>query len=138
MQMPLTRHQKQELGINDLQSYAMTANNSVKAQMEALETRIESQLQETLHDFKKSLLEHFSGFQQDGSSSSTLNRSRDTGKGPQDGDTHYSRIRVEFPRWEDGDPTSWISRAEKKFRFHRTLEESKVEVVSIQLDGDAI
>ena len=116
----------------------MAIDTSVKTQMEALETRIENRLQETLHDFKKSLLEHFSGFQQDGSSSSTLNRSRDTGKGPQDGDTYYPRIKIEFPRWEDGDPTSWISRAKFFFHFHRTPEESKVEVASIQLDGDAI
>ena len=106
--------------------------------MEAWEIRIENRLQETLNDFKKSQLESLNKFQQDGSSSSMLNRLGGTGKGPQDGDTHYPRIRVEFPRWEDGDPTSWISRAENFFRFHRTPEESKVEVASIQLDGDAI
>ncbi|RRT82730.1 hypothetical protein B296_00004095 [Ensete ventricosum] len=47
-------------------------------------------------------------------------------------------MRMDFPRWEDGDPTNWTSRAEKFFHFHRTLEESKVEVASNQLDGDAI
>ncbi|RWW19163.1 hypothetical protein GW17_00016803 [Ensete ventricosum] len=54
------------------------------------------------------------------------------------GKTQHSCIRVEFLKWEDGDPTSWVSRAEKFFHFHRTLEESKVEVVSNQLDGDTI
>ena len=67
-----------------------------------------------------------------------MNRSGDIGKGPQDYDTSYPRIKVEFPRWEDGDSTSWISRVEIFFRFHRTPEESKVEIASIQLDGDAI
>ena len=116
----------------------MAIDNSMKEQMEALETRIENRLQETLHDFKKSLLEHFRKFQQDGSSSSTLHRYGNTGKGPQDYDTNYSYIKVEFLRWEDGDPTSWIFKAENFFSFHRTPKESKVEVALIQLDGDVI
>ncbi|RRT46410.1 hypothetical protein B296_00022440 [Ensete ventricosum] len=53
-------------------------------------------------------------------------------------DTGYTRMRVEFPRWEDGDPIGWISCAEFFFNFYRTLEESKVEIASIQLEGDAI
>ena len=56
-------------------------------------------------------------FQQEGNSSSTLNKSGDIGKGPQDYDTSYPHIKVEFSRWEYGDPTSWISRAEKKNLF---------------------
>ena len=67
-----------------------------------------------------------------------LHRSENTKKGPQDCDTNYSHMKVEFPRWEDGNPTSWISKAEIFFRFHRTPEESEVEIASIQLDGDAI
>ena len=121
-----------------MQSYAMATDNSVKAQMEALEIRIENRLQETLNDFKKSLLESLSKFQQNGGSSSTLHRSENTGKGPQDYDTNYSHMKMEFPRWKDGDPTNWISKAENFFRFHRTPEESKVEVASIQLEGDAL
>ena len=88
---------KQEQGITNLQSYAIVVDNLMKAQMEVLEIRIENRLQEILHDFKKSLLEHFSRFKQDGSSSSMLNRLRGTGKEPQDGDIHYPHIRVEFP-----------------------------------------
>ncbi|RRT42569.1 hypothetical protein B296_00013965 [Ensete ventricosum] len=47
-------------------------------------------------------------------------------------------MRVKFLRWEDGDPTGWISHVEKFFHFHRTPKESKVEITSIQLEGDAI
>ncbi|RWW21406.1 hypothetical protein BHE74_00018330 [Ensete ventricosum] len=47
-------------------------------------------------------------------------------------------MRMEFSRCEDGDPTSWISWAKKLFHFHRTPKESKVEVASNQLNGDAI
>ncbi|RRT73332.1 hypothetical protein B296_00021736 [Ensete ventricosum] len=73
-----------------------------------------------------------------GSSSLTLNRSGYTGKRNKESNTSYPCMKAEFPRWEDGYPTSWIFRAEKFFRFHRTLEESKVKITSIQLDGDAI
>ncbi|RWW46073.1 hypothetical protein BHE74_00048017 [Ensete ventricosum] len=47
-------------------------------------------------------------------------------------------MRVEFFRWEDGDPIGWISCVEFFFFFHRTLEESKVEIASIQLEEDVI
>ncbi|RWW73770.1 hypothetical protein BHE74_00018317 [Ensete ventricosum] len=47
-------------------------------------------------------------------------------------------MRMEFPGWEYGDPIGWISRAEIFFRFHKTLEKSKVDIASIQLEGDAI
>ena len=106
--------------------------------MEALEIRIENRLQEVLNDFKKDLLGSLSKFQQGGSSSSMLHRFEDTGKGPQDYDTNYSHMKMEFPRWKDGDPTNWISMVENVFHFHRTSEESKVEVASIQLEGDAL
>ena len=106
--------------------------------MEALEIKIENRLQETLNDFKKSLLESLNKFQQNGGSSSTLHRYENTEKGPQDCDTNYSHMKMEFPRWKDGDLTSWISRAENFFHFHRTPKESKVEIASIQLDGDIL
>ena len=73
----------------------MGTDNSVKAQMEALEIRIENRLQEVLNDFKKDLLGSLSKFQQGGSSSSTLHRSGNTRKGPQDCDTIYSYMKVD-------------------------------------------
>ena len=76
----------------------MATDNLMKAQMEALEIRIENRLQETLNDFKKSLLESLSKFQQNGGSSSTLYRYENTGKESQDCDTNYSHMKVEFLR----------------------------------------
>ncbi|THU54543.1 hypothetical protein C4D60_Mb10t26210 [Musa balbisiana] len=73
----------------------MATDNSVKTQMEALEIRIENRLQETLNDFRKDLLESLSKFQQCGSSSSTLHRYGNIGKGPQDCDTNYSHMKVD-------------------------------------------
>ncbi|RRT38304.1 hypothetical protein B296_00049966 [Ensete ventricosum] len=50
----------------------------------------------------------------------------------------YSRIRVDFPRWEDGDPTGWISCVERYFRYHRTLEASMVDIAAIHLGREDI
>ncbi|KAG6531914.1 hypothetical protein ZIOFF_005750 [Zingiber officinale] len=47
-------------------------------------------------------------------------------------------MKVEFPCWENNDPIGWISRAEKYFRFHSTSDNAKVELASINLEGDAI
>ncbi|RWV82301.1 hypothetical protein GW17_00056208 [Ensete ventricosum] len=47
------------------------------------------------------------------------------------------RIRLDFPRWE-GDPTGWISRIERYFRYSRTLEDSMVDTAVNHLEGDAI
>ncbi|RWV78697.1 hypothetical protein BHE74_00042832, partial [Ensete ventricosum] len=67
---------------------------------------------ETLNDFKRSPIGEL---QQVESSSLTLNRSGDTGKGHQERDTNYPHMKVKFPRWEDRDPTSWIPRVENFF-----------------------
>ncbi|RRT38735.1 hypothetical protein BHE74_00001913 [Ensete ventricosum] len=66
-----------------------------------------------------------------------LNRSRDK-KGHQEQDTNYPCMKVKLSRWEDGDPTSWISMAEIFFCFRKTPKESKVEISSIQLERNAI
>ncbi|RZS16323.1 hypothetical protein BHM03_00048316, partial [Ensete ventricosum] len=40
-------------------------------------------------------------------------------------------MRMDFPRWEDGDPTGWISLVKRYFHFHKTPEESMVDIVAI-------
>ncbi|KAG6497167.1 hypothetical protein ZIOFF_045055 [Zingiber officinale] len=47
-------------------------------------------------------------------------------------------MKVEFPRWENNDLIGWISRAEKYFCFHSTSDYAKVELASINLEGDVI
>ncbi|RWW39834.1 hypothetical protein BHE74_00054804 [Ensete ventricosum] len=47
-------------------------------------------------------------------------------------------MRVDFPRWEEGDLIGWISHAERYFRLHRTTNASVVEIAAIHLEGDAI
>ncbi|RWW23692.1 hypothetical protein GW17_00012050 [Ensete ventricosum] len=53
-------------------------------------------------------------------------------------DPPYPRIRVDFPRWEDGDPIGWISRTKRYFRYHKTPNASMVDIAVIHLEGDAI
>ncbi|RRT59112.1 hypothetical protein B296_00038775 [Ensete ventricosum] len=50
----------------------------------------------------------------------------------------YPRTRVDFPLWEDGDPTEWISCAERYFCYHKTPEASMVDIAAIHLEGEAI
>ncbi|RRT74477.1 hypothetical protein B296_00003555 [Ensete ventricosum] len=53
-------------------------------------------------------------------------------------DPHNPRMRVDFPRWEGGDPIGWISCVEQYFRYHRTTDASMVEITAIHLEGDVI
>ncbi|RZR73186.1 hypothetical protein BHM03_00021235 [Ensete ventricosum] len=53
-------------------------------------------------------------------------------------DSSYPCIRMDFPRWEDGDPTRWISRAKQYFYYHRTSEASMVDIAAIHLGREAI
>ncbi|RRT42068.1 hypothetical protein B296_00021557 [Ensete ventricosum] len=47
-------------------------------------------------------------------------------------------MRVDFPRWEDGDPTGWLSCVKCYFRYHRTPEATMVDIAVIHLERDAI
>ncbi|GJT63326.1 retrotransposon gag domain, retroviral aspartyl protease [Tanacetum coccineum] len=44
--------------------------------------------------------------------------------------------KMEFPKFQGGDPRGWILKAEKYFRYYET-HESKVEIASMYLEGDA-
>ena len=46
--------------------------------------------------------------------------------------------KVEFPKFDGGDPRGWILKAEKYFRYYQTPEESKVDVAAMYLEGDAL
>ncbi|GJX09954.1 retrovirus-related pol polyprotein from transposon TNT 1-94 [Tanacetum coccineum] len=46
--------------------------------------------------------------------------------------------KMEFPKFEGGDPRDWILKAEKYFRYYETLDESKVEIASMYLEGDPL
>jgi hypothetical protein len=46
-------------------------------------------------------------------------------------------MKLKFPRWDDEDPSGWVSKAECFFKYHHTPADSKVEIASISLDEDA-
>lgn len=39
---------------------------------------------------------------------------------------------------EGGDPRGWILKAVKYFRYYQTLNDCKVDMVSVSLEGDAL
>ncbi|RRT48686.1 hypothetical protein B296_00028882 [Ensete ventricosum] len=67
---------------------------------------MEERLQELFSEFRRSLFDSPNKSQHGESSNLKGSRSEKYDQGQ---DTRYPRIRMEFPRWEDGDPTSWIS-----------------------------
>ncbi|RRT49201.1 hypothetical protein B296_00031599 [Ensete ventricosum] len=81
----------------------MTTDGSTEARFEASEAQIEKRLQELFSEFKRSLLDSPNKSQH--GKSSNLNGSRSE-KYVQGQDAGYPHMRVEFPRWEDGDLTS--------------------------------
>ncbi|RWW51744.1 hypothetical protein BHE74_00041882 [Ensete ventricosum] len=120
--MPLTRQPKKNLNITELQSYAMALDNAIDVKLEAFEARIEDKLHALFKEFKEPI----------------RTKKNQSEKGDQAQDFAYSRIRVDFPRWKDGDPIGWISRVERYFRFHKTRDASMVDVATIHLEGDVI
>ncbi|RRT71880.1 hypothetical protein B296_00008618 [Ensete ventricosum] len=111
----------------------MTTNDVLDARFKAFEACIEDRFQELLYEFKRSRLDSLSRTQHGESFKGSRFDKYDHGQ-----DTRYTRMRVEFSRWKDGDPIDWISRAEKFFHFHKTPKESMVEIASSQLKGDVI
>ncbi|RRT74400.1 hypothetical protein B296_00032379 [Ensete ventricosum] len=90
----------------------MTTNDALDARFKAFEARIEDRFQELLHEFRKSRSESPNKAHHGKSSKWSRSEKYDNGQ-----DTGYTRMRVEFPRWEDGDPIGYISRAEIFFSF---------------------
>lgn len=46
--------------------------------------------------------------------------------------------KVEFLKFESEDPQGWILKAEKYFLYYQMLEELKVDIAALFLDGDAL
>ncbi|RRT70881.1 hypothetical protein B296_00000814 [Ensete ventricosum] len=89
----------------------------------AFEDRIEDKLRALFHKFKTGRSESPNKSQRGESFDYKENRSEKCDQGQ---DTEYLRMRVEFLRWEDGDPTSWISRAERFFRSTRPQKDLRL------------
>ena len=48
------------------------------------------------------------------------------------------RAKIDFPKYQGGDPRGWVLKAEKYFRYFDIPEEMKVEVAAMHLEGDAL
>ena len=51
---------------------------------------------------------------------------------------NYPRMRVDFPRWEEGESIGWISCTERYFWYHKTADASMMKIAAIHLEGDVI
>ncbi|RWV83448.1 hypothetical protein GW17_00054937 [Ensete ventricosum] len=133
--MPLTRQHKEHLNITDLEMYTMTSEKAIDAKLEAFGNRMEEKMRSIFVEFSIGRL-----------SNSRKSQHRETSDRRDDPQEHghitsnlnNPRIKVEFPRWEEGNPIGWISRAERYFWFYRIVDATRVEIATINLEGDAI
>ncbi|PWA57825.1 histone deacetylase 14 [Artemisia annua] len=66
----------------------------------------------------------FNQFEDEGSSGGNQRRYRPYNK-------------IDFPTFSEGDHRGWILKAEKYFRYYNVLEEERVDVAAMHLEGDA-
>ncbi|RZR84294.1 hypothetical protein BHM03_00011079 [Ensete ventricosum] len=133
--MPLTRQQKRDLNITNLETYAMVSEEAIDAKLEALETRMEDRIHAIFAEL--SLRRPSSSRRSQHEESSDYKEDFQERGGPMI-DSHYPRMRVDFPRWEEGDLIGCISRTEHYFRYHKTTDASMVDIATIHLEGDGI
>lgn len=48
------------------------------------------------------------------------------------------RTKMEFPKFEGGNPWGWILRAKKYFCYYQTLDDLKEDITVMYLEGDAL
>ncbi|RWV93511.1 hypothetical protein GW17_00044031 [Ensete ventricosum] len=113
----------------------MASEEAIDAKLEAFENRIEEKM--------RSLFAEFSIGRLLNPRKSQHGETSDQRDDPQEhrhitSDPNNLCMRVDFPRWEEGDPIGWILRAEYYFRFYRTADATRVEIAAIHLEGDAI
>ncbi|RWV91832.1 hypothetical protein GW17_00045845 [Ensete ventricosum] len=133
--MPLTRQQKKELNITDLEAYIMTSEEAISTKFEVFESRMEEKM--------RSLFVEFSMGRPPSPKISQQGETSDRRDDPQEYghiilDPNNPCIKVDFPRWEKGDSIGLISRAERYFQFYQTVDATKVEIDVIHLEGDVV
>ncbi|RWV89978.1 hypothetical protein GW17_00047851, partial [Ensete ventricosum] len=128
----LTQQQEKDIDISDLEAYAMTSQGSIDAKLEAFESRVENRLRALFAEFGLGRSPSPTKFQQSVSLEMPLKKKERAT------DMRQPRMREDFPRWEEGDLTGWISHAERYFHHHQTPEDSMVDTAVIHLEGDAI
>ncbi|RWW04872.1 hypothetical protein GW17_00031877 [Ensete ventricosum] len=133
--MPLTRQQKKDLNITDLETYTMASEEAVDAKLEAFENRMEEKMRSLFAEFS---IGRPSSPRKSQHGETSYQRDDPKEHGHITSDINNACMKVDFPRWAEGDPIGWISCAECYFRFYRTIDATRVEIAAIHLEGDAI
>ncbi|MUG03554.1 hypothetical protein ECC01_21445 [Bacillus tequilensis] len=112
----------------------MASKEAINAKFEALEARMEDKIRTLFTELRLGRpLSPKKSYQGESFAQSHQARRDDfQGRGGSMIDPNYPRMRVDFPRWEEGDPIGWISRAERYFRYHKTADASMVKIAAIQ------
>lgn len=55
-----------------------------------------------------------------------------------DNSIHTRAVRLDFPRFDGGDPSGWLYRAEQFFEYHQTQATQQIQIASFHLEGDAL
>ena len=71
----------------------------------------------------------------------SINQNRETGEGSRG--IHHGRLqtrfsRLDFPRFDEDNPTGWIYKVEQFFHYQRTNDNEKVLLASFHLQDDAL
>ncbi|RZS10465.1 hypothetical protein BHM03_00041730 [Ensete ventricosum] len=126
--MPLTRQQKKSLNITDLEAYTMATEEAIDAKFEDFETRMEEKICTIFAELSISRPLSPRNSQQ----GETSNRREELQeRGGTTTDPYNPRMRVDFPRREERDPISWISKG-------RRLVIEPVEVEDIKLPEESL
>ncbi|RZR95472.1 hypothetical protein BHM03_00024329 [Ensete ventricosum] len=113
----------------------MASEEAIDAKLEAFENRMEEKMRSLFVEFSIGRLSSPRKSQH----GETSDRQDDPHEhGHITFDLNNPRMKVDFPRWEEGDPIRWISRAERYFWFYRTADATRVEIDATHLEVDAI
>ncbi|RWV95122.1 hypothetical protein GW17_00042281 [Ensete ventricosum] len=113
----------------------MTSEEAIDAKLEAFGNRMEEKMRTLFVEFSISRLSNPRKSQH---GETTDRRDDPQEHGLITSDLNNPCMKVDFPRWEEGDSIRWISRAERYFRFYRTTDATWVEITAIYLEGDSI
>ena len=118
----------------------MTSKEAINTKFEALEARMEDKIRTLFTELRLGRPLSLKKSYQGESFAQSHQARRDEFQGRRDSmtDPNYQCMRVNFPRWEEGDPIGWISRVERYFQYHKTADVSMVKIAAIHLEGDDI
>ncbi|PWA84530.1 retrotransposon gag domain, Retroviral aspartyl protease [Artemisia annua] len=119
-------------GVTQIQTIPTQQPRPVAAQLAAIASSMELLQREVAAVIKTQQTKQkdkssggFNQFEDEGSSGGNQRRYRPYNK-------------IDFPTFSDGDPRGWILKAEKYFRYYNVLEEERVDVAAMHLEGDAL